>query len=240
MTSGSAHPAIAVRDVAVPSRLRSTSLTIDHGSITALIGPNGAGKSTLLQVIAGEVRHRGSVLIDDHDVDRTRPRALARLRAVLDQDPSVTFGFTVREVVTWGRDCWRGTPSEHDDSAIVDMMLAEHGIEHLASRRVNDLSGGERQRVHLARVRAQRAPVLLLDEADSDLDIEGRFHLDEAIRREAAAGTAIVLVSHDLMRLGSVAHRVIALTGGLVTLDGPPSAVLDPSQISVLFGVPWG
>lgn len=230
--------AIEAHEVAVDGRLRPTTLAIARGSVTALIGRNGAGKSTLLQALAGELRHGGSVRIDGQEVARTRPRALARLRAVLDQEPSAAFGFTVREVVAWGRDCRRGTPAEREDDEVVAAMLAEHGIAHLAHRRVSEISGGERQRVHLARVRAQRAPVLLLDEADSDLDLEGRFHLDEAIRREASAGTAVVVVTHDLARIGSVADRILALDKGSVALDAPPAEALAPARIAALFGVP--
>lgn len=230
--------AIEVRAVTVDGRLTPTSLDIAPGTVTALIGRNGAGKSTLLQAIAGELRHAGSVAIAGRDIARIPARELARLRAVLDQDPQVAFGFTVREVVSWGRDCWRGTERVRDDDAVITAMLDEQGIATLAQRRVSTLSGGERQRVHLARVRAQQAPVLLLDEADAELDLEGRYRLDEAMRAEASSGTAVVIVSHDIARIAGIADRIIALDRGAVVADGPAGEVAAPGRIAALFGIP--
>lgn len=221
------------------TRLASTSLAIEAGTITALGGPNGAGKSTLLSLIAGELApSAGIVRLLGRDPRAQAPTELARSRAVLDQDTPTPAGFTVAEVVAWGRRCWRGTEHARRDDEVVGRMLEEHGIAHLAERPAHALSGGERRRVHLARVRAQEAAALLLDEADADLDLEGRYHLDEAMRREAARGAAVVIVSHDLRRLARTAERMVLLREGVVTADGPPDIVAAPDRLATLFGIP--
>ena len=221
------------------TRLAPTSLQIERGTITVLGGRNGAGKSTLLALIAGELApSSGSVSLLGTDPRRQDASALARCRAVLEQDTPTPVGFPVREVVAWGRRCWRGTDRARQDAAVVSAMLEELGIAALADRPVHALSGGERRRVQLARVRAQEAPVLLLDEADADLDLEGRFHLDEAMRREAARGTAVVIVSHDLRRLARTADRMVLLQAGAIVADGAPAHVASPEQLATLFGIP--
>lgn len=220
-------------------RLSSTTLQVHAGTITVLGGKNGSGKSTLLALIAGELApSSGTVALLGHDPVGRGAQVLARERAILDQEATAPAGFTLVEIVAWGRRCWRGTPEAAMDAAVVDQMLNEHGIAHLAHRPAHELSGGERQRMHLARVRAQCASVLLLDEADADLDLEGRFHLDEAIRREADAGVAVVVVSHDLRRVARVADRIVMLDAGFVVADGSPSAIVTPERLADMFGIP--
>lgn len=221
------------------TRVAETSLQIDRGTITVLGGRNGAGKSTLLSLIAGEIApSSGAITLLGHDPRTRDAQALARDRALLDQDAPAPVGFTVAQVVSWGRRCWRGTTASSEDDAVVAAMLDEHGITHLAERQVHELSGGERSRVHLARVRAQRAPILLLDEADADLDLEGRYHLDQAILREAASGTAVIVVSHDLQRLTRVANRLLLIDKGTVIADGPPGQVATAERLAAHFGIP--
>ena len=221
------------------TRLAPTSLRIEAGTITVLGGRNGAGKSTVLSLIAGELAaSQGSVRLLGGDPREQDAPTLARSRAVLEQDTPTPVGFSVAEVVAWGRRCWRGTERAAQDDTVVARMLDELGIAGLADRPVHALSGGERRRVHLARVRAQEAAVLLLDEADADLDLEGRYHLDEAMRREAARGAAIVIVSHDLRRLARSADRMVLLDAGAVIADGRPSDVATADRLAALFGIP--
>lgn len=235
--------AIVLRDATVADRARTrvhaVSLVIEPGTVTVLGGRNGAGKSTLLGVIAGELAlTQGSVTVLGDDPRSLDAPSLARRRALLDQQAPAPAGFTVTEVVTWGRRCWRGTERAAQDDAVIVRMLDELGITALADRPVHELSGGERRRVHLARVRAQQAPVLLLDEADGELDLEGRYHLDEAMRREATAGTAVIAVSHDLRRLSRCADRMVLLDAGRVVADGTPAEVATADRLAALFGIP--
>jgi len=219
------------------TRLHATSITITPGSVTAIVGRNGAGKSTLLALMAAELRPTsGDVLVDGDPLASLSARDLAQRRALLSQDQTVAFSFTVRDVVSWGRHCWSGTPQAHQDDQIIDATMRDQGVAHLATRRVTELSGGERQRVQLARVRAQRAPVLLLDEADAALDLEGRHHLAETVRGEASSGTAVVLVSHDVQRMLTAADRLIVVEAGRVVIDSPVASV-DTDQLAHALGV---
>ena len=100
------------------------------------------------------------------------------------------------------------------------------------------LSGGERARVHLARVLAQRAPVLLLDEADAALDLAGQAHLDAAIRRRREAGDAIVTVGHDLGRLAALTDSATLLARGSAIAQGSASKTLTAQALTRAYGVP--
>lgn len=229
---------VEARDVVVHGRLEGVSVSVAAGEIHALVGPNGSGKSTLLAVLAGDLTpDAGSVLVDGAAWSRIGAREAARRRALLAQETPLAFPFTVREVVSWGRLPWRGTDSAQDDDTVVGEVVAEHDLDALLDRPVTSLSGGERARVHLARVLAQRAPVLLLDEADAALDLAGQAHLDAAVRRRQEAGDAIVIVGHDLGRLAALADSATLLARGRIVGQGPANTTLTAEALTRAYGV---
>ncbi len=223
-------------------RLAPTTVMFRRGAITAVLGRNGSGKSTLLGLLSGElIPDSGYVEIEGVDIARLDARARARQRALLGQERQVSFGFTVEEVVSWGRTPWQGTPQARDDAMIVNEVIEDHGLSAVRTRPVTTLSGGERTRVHLARVMAQQAPLLLLDEADADLDVVGRHDLDSRMRAHADAGGAVIVVSHDIARMRHVCDDVVLLQGGRVIAAGAAAEVLTPDVLRDAFGidVPW-
>src|SRR5579875_483964 len=147
--------------------VRDVSLAIAPGELAGLIGPNGAGKSTLLKLAAGIIHPQaGRIVIQGTDVRRLTREQLARRVAVVPQDFSVQFGYTVRQVVELGRTAYLsplGAPRQ-EDRAAVDEALVTTGSADLADRVFNELSGGERQRVIIALALAQQPAILLLDE----------------------------------------------------------------------------
>ena len=226
------------------TRLDSVAVEVRPGCVHALIGANGSGKSTLLTVIAGELGvESGRVeIIDKGESARTwsdfTARDAARLRSLLAQETPVAFAYSVVDVIRWGRIAWRGQPEQRDDASIIAEETAANHLEHLLDRRITELSGGERARVHLARVLAQRAPLLLLDEADATLDLAGQAHLDEAVQRRRVAGDAIVLISHDLTRVASLADEVTVLKDGRVLAAGSVPHTMTAPVLSEAYDVP--
>ena len=207
------------------------------GSVTALLGPNGAGKSTLLALAAGDrAADAGRVEVGGRDIGDWRPRALARQRAVLPQDHAVRFAFSVREVVAMGR--LPHPPDPGRDSAIVDAALATADVADLADRDAQTLSGGEATRTAFARVLAQQAPLVLLDEPTAALDLHHQQSVLRAARALAADGACVVVVLHDLNLAAMHADRIAILAGGRLVADGPPRAVLQADVIERVWGQP--
>lgn len=234
--------AIRVDSVRVVSgereRLAGVSLEIAPGEVLGLVGPNGSGKSTLLAVISGELPpSAGSVTLNGTYIEEMNPLARARTRAVLGQDNPSIFSFRVRDVVSWGRHCWRGRAEAAQDQAVIAEAMEQFDVAGLADRVLTQLSGGERARVHLARVAAQRAPVLLLDEADSHLDLVGRAHVDALIRAHRERGGTAIVISHDLGRMAAVADRLVVLAGGQVLTAGPAGQTLTAAWVSRAYGL---
>jgi iron complex transport system ATP-binding protein len=243
---------VDVTDVTVRAadrtRLDAVSVTVTPGRVHALIGANGSGKSTLLTVIAGElVPDSGLVTISPTSPAGTASpprtwkdfdaRQSARLRALLAQDTPIAFSYSVADVIRWGRLAWQGTPDQRQDEEVLDEEIAANDIAHLLDRRITELSGGERARVHLARVLCQRAPLLLLDEADATLDLAGQSHLDAAVQRRRAAGDAIVIISHDLTRVARLADDVTVLENGRVLAAGAMRQTMTADVLSEAYGV---
>ncbi|MET9325748.1 ABC transporter ATP-binding protein [Tsukamurella sp. NPDC003166] len=228
-------------DVALDGRpvLHDVALTAPSGSWTAVIGPNGAGKSTLLRAALGLARSGGTVTVDGADPRRLRPRERARIFAYAPQSPQLPEGMTVFDYALLGRSpyvAYLGRESA-DDRRIVRAVLARLGLEEFAERDVDRLSGGERQRVVLARALAQEAPVLLLDEPTTALDIGHQqqvMDLVDHLRRDD--GLTVITTIHDLTLAAQYADRLVLLSRGRVVAAGTPAQVLTADLIAAHFG----
>ena len=211
-------------------------LTVHAGEVVALVGPNGSGKSTLLAALAGDLPlAAGSVALDGAALDSWSATERAMRRAVLPQHPIVTFPFTVGQVVRMGRAPWATTArAADDDRAVLDALTATD-VRAFRSRAYTSLSGGEQARVMLARVLAQRAPLLVLDEPTAALDLHHQEIVLETVRAHAAAGGAVLVVLHDLGSAGACADRVALLSRGGIAAIGPPAEVLAPALLSEVY-----
>ncbi|MDH6182196.1 iron complex transport system ATP-binding protein [Microbacteriaceae bacterium SG_E_30_P1] len=236
-------PRIAATDVTVELDgarvLDSVSLDVRAGEVLALVGPNGAGKSTLLGVLSGERRpSRGNVTLDGRELSSIRSAELARLRSVLTQDNQVSFPFRVIEVVSMGRSPWARSVESRDDIAAVHEAMDAADIHHLAERRYTQLSGGERARVSLARVLAQRATTVFLDEPTAALDLRHQEDVMRQARGLAESGCAVVVVLHDLSLAGAYADRIALIANGRLEAAGTPVEVLTEERVERVYGLP--
>lgn len=214
-------------------------LTVEPGEWLGLIGPNGAGKTTLLRAIQGTMPHRGSVRFDGRERAGISRSELAKMIASVPQRPVVPSHMRVADYVLLGRTPfipYLGTERASDLSAAREAML-ELGVLELADRRMGTLSGGELQRVVLARALAQEAPVLLLDEPTSSLDVghtQQVMDLVDELRRRR--GLTLVSALHDLTLAAQFCERLVLVADGRVVADGPARAVLTEGAIARHYG----
>lgn len=221
--------------------VRDVSITINHGEMVAIVGPNGSGKSTLLRGMSRLQRPlSGQVLLGESDIRSIGAKDVARVLAILPQDPDGGADLTVRELVWRGRYPHQGilqraTPK---DAEAVEWALSAADVESLTERPLGSLSGGERQRAWIAMALAQQPRVLLLDEPTSFLDVAHQIEVMHLLRRLNHDGMTVVAVLHDLPLAGRFTERVIAMKAGQVAFDGPPAEVFTPLALERVFRVP--
>lgn len=221
--------------------LRDVSLRVMPGEMVALLGPNGAGKTTALKLASGALAPRsGSIWLNGDSLARIGRAEVARRVAVVPQDFSVQFAYTVRQVVELGRTPHRGFLGlgGAGDRTAVEHALAETSTAGLADRVFNELSGGERQRVIIALALAQEAGVVLLDEPTAHLDIRHQVAALELLRRlNRERGLTVVAALHDLNLAARYFPRLVLFARGVVA-DGSPAVVLDAALLSRVYETP--
>ncbi len=215
--------------------LHGIDLDIAQGEWVALIGPNGAGKTTMLRSVARLVPFSGAIELDGRDTSELSRTELARLLAVVPQEPATPPWMTVGEYVLLGRTPHLGPLAKegHRDRGAAAEALARLDLLGYAERRLGTLSGGEKQRVVVARALAQEAPIVLLDEPTASLDIghqQQALELLDALRAES--GLTLVAAMHDLTLAAQYADRMVLLDDGRVVADGGPADVLTEHLIA--------
>jgi len=215
------------------------SLEVEPGRWLVLVGPNGAGKTTLLRAIAALVGYEGAIAVLGRDCGQLHRRELARLIAFVPQDPLAPRDMTVGEYVLLGRTPHIGTFAVEtaDDVDAAKRAVRRLDLDAFVQRRLGTLSGGERQRAVLARALAQEAPLLLLDEPTSSLDI-GRqqqvLELVDRLRRED--GLTVVSAMHDLTLAAQYADALALIDCGRIVAEGGPGDVLEPGLLARHYG----
>lgn len=222
--------------------LNRINVSFAAGQLHVLLGPNGAGKSTLLKQVMSDSHPSGQVDFWAMPKAAWHGERFAKQVAFLPQSSSLTFAFTVKEVVQMG-----ATPLQANQAqiaALADEQLQQWDITHLANRPYPILSGGEKQRVHMARIALQliqtdpTRAIMLLDEPTSALDITHQHYTLQRCRSLADQGMTVVLVLHDLNLASRYADRLYFLKQGEMVLTGTPWQCFESEQVAKIYQYP--
>jgi len=219
--------------------LEDLTLSLPKGSITALIGKNGSGKSTLLSAIGGTCEASGEMLLDGVSIPSLSPRERARRVSLLPQLLAAPH-MTVRELVLLGRHPHRTAFSRlgGEDAIAVADAIRDADISHLADRYLDEISGGELQRAYLGMILSQDAPLWLLDEPTShmDLSVAARF-MELLVKLTREKGKTILVAIHDLNSALRYADHIALLDGGHIAFFGTTEECLATDAIERTFSV---
>ena len=210
---------------------------------TAIVGPNGSGKSTFLKALSGELDHDGDISINGVALETLKPWQAASRRAVMAQQTTLSFPFTVREIVQLGLTGGFSGARPGEIEHLPERALEAVDLTGFAGRYYQELSGGEQQRVQLARVLCQVwAPVLngqprflFLDEPVSSLDIKHQIAIMRVARNYAKRGGGVIAVLHDLNLMSMFADKVSVFHKGRIAAAGTPQEVLTDRLVETVF-----
>ncbi len=218
--------------------LDDVSLSVESGRVTGLIGMNGSGKSTLFKTIIGLVRPTaGQVRLEGADPASARRRGLIGY-VPQSEDVDWTFPVSVRDVVMMGRYGHQGVlrRARAADKHAVDEALERVELTELADRQIGQLSGGQRKRAFVARGIAQGAGILLLDEPFAGVDKRSEATIVRLLRELAASGSTVLVSTHDLHALPSLADEAVLLLRR-VLFHGSVNEALEPGNLARAFGL---
>ncbi len=219
--------------------IEDISMSAKSGEITVVLGPNGAGKTTFFRSTLGALKADvGNVFVGNEDITDKTPKEKSKYMAYVPQEWQSPFRFKVLEVVMMGFASRLGMfsqPSKTDEQEALS-KLEGLGILHLKDRGIDEISGGERQMVLLARALVQNAPVLLLDEPTSHLDLKNQMkvlcHLESLVKKNKI--TALVTI-HDPNLAAQFADYVVAIKNGKLFAKGMVEEVMKKEVLAKLY-----
>ena len=209
--------------------LQDISLNVEPGTTTCIIGPSGSGKSTFLRCVNRlEEPTSGRIVIGGEDVtsEKADIDAIRSRVGMVFQSFNLFPHMTVLRNITLALTRVRKMPRDQA-VAVAEAQLEEVGLLSLKDRRPSQLSGGQQQRVAIARALAMQPDVMLFDEATSALDPELVKGILEIMKRLAASGMTMMVVTHELRFAREAANQVVFLDRGRIVESGPPDKVFN-------------
>ncbi len=216
--------------------IKDISLTFNSGILYGILGPNGSGKSTLLKTLSGIwTPTSGQLLWQGQNLLQFSRIALSRTLSLVPQNPALYFDFNVYSMVAMGRYPYGCRTPEARSK--IEQALCQVNAWHLRHQSLSQLSGGERQRIYIARALATHAPILLLDEPTSYLDLRHQLEIWQLLRSIAKEGKLIIVAVHDFFAAQRFCEELVILNQGHCYATGKYTDIMTPSLLKKVFGV---
>jgi len=202
--------------------LDNVSLTIDTGEFVSIVGMSGTGKSTLVRLLTAEERPtQGEVRVDDWVVNRINPRHIPFYRrqiGVVFQDFKLLTRKTVFENVAFALEVAGNDPPDKIERRVLE-VLDVVGLRDRRDAFPEQLSGGEQQRIAIARALVHQPKLLIADEPTGNLDVVNTKEVIGLLEKINAAGTTVIMVTHDAEVVNELRRHVVTIDGGRVSRD---------------------
>jgi iron complex transport system ATP-binding protein len=221
--------------------IEDINFSAGKNEVLCLLGPNGCGKTTLLRSMAGILKYRGRISLDNAEVLSIPRKELAKKIALMGQISEIYFPYTVYDTVAMGRYAYSGGFLKNlstEDEAIIADTLDKLELADIRERMINELSGGQLQRVFLARTLVQNPDLILLDEPTNHLDLKHQIELLRYLRswvREK--NRAVIGVFHDLNLVHQFGDSALLMNAGKIAAWGKPNAVLNSETLQTVYGI---
>lgn len=220
--------------------LNGVNFKAEQGNLVCVLGKNGAGKSTLFRCILGLLPNfMGTVSVSGKSIKGLKAQELAHTIAYIPQIHLSAFNYSVIDMVLMGTTAQlkRFSSPGKNELQVAMKALDLMNISELADRSYMHISGGEQQLVLIARVIAQQAKIIIMDEPCSNLDYGNQIKLMQKVKELARQGYLIIQSTHNPEQALLFADQVMVLLGGKVARFGSPAEVLDEALLYQIYGI---
>lgn len=216
--------------------VKDVSLTVDAGEVVGLLGPNGAGKTTSFYMIVGLVPlDKGTIYLDDNDLTGYPLHKRAQLGiGYLPQEASIFRKLSVSDNIMAVLET-REDLDKTTRQTMLDELLNEFQITHVADSRGMSLSGGERRRVEIARALATEPRFILLDEPFAGVDPISVLDIQRIIEHLKDRGIGVLITDHNVRETLGICQRAYIISQGEVIAEGKPEGVLANDLVKEVY-----
>jgi len=216
--------------------VRGVNIEVEPGQVVGLLGPNGAGKTTCFYMIVGLIpTDKGSITVDDIDITHKPVNVRSSLGVgYLPQEASVFRKLSVSDNIMAILELRRGL-SLNERKEILQTLMEELGVSHLANRMGQVLSGGERRRVEIARALAARPRFILLDEPFAGVDPISVREIQNIIRQLTDQNIGVLITDHNVREMLGICHHAYIMNNGQVLAEGNAEAIMANEEVREVY-----
>lgn len=216
--------------------VRGVNIEVEPGQVVGLLGPNGAGKTTCFYMIVGLIpTDKGSITVDDVDITHKPVNVRSSLGVgYLPQEASVFRKLSVRDNILAILELRRDLDL-NERNEMLQTLMEELGVSHLASQMGQVLSGGERRRVEIARALAARPRFILLDEPFAGIDPISVREIQGIINQLTEQNIGVLITDHNVREMLGICHHAYILNDGQVLAQGDAETLLANEQVREVY-----
>jgi lipopolysaccharide export system ATP-binding protein len=216
--------------------VRGVNIEVEPGQVVGLLGPNGAGKTTCFYMIVGLIpSDKGSITVDDVDITHKPVNVRSSLGVgYLPQEASVFRKLSVRDNIMAILELRRDLDLDQRKE-ILQTLMEELGVSHLAKQMGQVLSGGERRRVEIARALAARPRFILLDEPFAGIDPISVREIQGIINQLTEQNIGVLITDHNVREMLGICHHAYILNEGRVLAEGDADALLANEEVRKVY-----
>jgi lipopolysaccharide export system ATP-binding protein len=216
--------------------VRGVNIEVEPGQVVGLLGPNGAGKTTCFYMIVGLIpTDKGNITVDDVDITHKPVNVRSSLGlGYLPQEASVFRKLSVSDNIMAILELRRDLDS-NKRSEILQTLMEELGVAHLAEQMGQVLSGGERRRVEIARALAARPRFILLDEPFAGIDPISVREIQEIIKQLTDQDIGVLITDHNVREMLGICHHAYIMNEGQVLAEGNADTILANEEVREVY-----
>lgn len=216
--------------------VRGVNIEVEPGQVVGLLGPNGAGKTTCFYMIVGLIpTDKGSITVDDIDITHKPVNVRSSLGVgYLPQEASVFRKLSVRDNIMAILELRRDLDDD-GRTEILQTLMEELGVSHIADRMGQVLSGGERRRVEIARALAARPRFILLDEPFAGVDPISVREIQEIINQLTDQNIGVLITDHNVREMLGICHHAYIMNEGQVLAQGNAETIMANEEVRKVY-----